>query len=127
MNINLPAEPVHLYEITFWSTDYDTVRKVRWVYHVFTRWQDFDPDNPGGCNIKNEWMIYLGDSCQGRACGGWQAPIKEFENATKLYDNEKDAVCAVRDRVFKKARSYEELAREAWEEAAQLMARLAKL
>ena len=75
IKIDLPAEPVDGHEIKFYFVRYLQLVEYRMIYHVNTKWADFDPQFPGGCDIVDQWMHYEGDRLQGRS-DRWRTPVE---------------------------------------------------
>jgi hypothetical protein len=96
MHLQLPKRPVDGYTVHGWgvySHNSYTVRKLTFVYHKNTKWDDYDKsgDNRGGADLVDDWMVYEGDIdgeswdyCRGRYCG-WTS-LEDAINAPQSYE-----------------------------------------
>lgn len=74
MKINLPAEPVDGYEITWYTAGGPDIRvdEYRLVYHAHRAWREVCPDSHGeGAGFHDQWQVFENGQFESRI-SGWR-------------------------------------------------------
>lgn len=115
LHLELPAEPVDGFELTYFSISTDRVQEIRLKYHSNTKWSDVGVGH--GANFVDQWQVFTDGYFSGRF-EGWAIPttlIHQYHFAER-----KDAVDALKRELEQRAQQADERAREYREQASQV-------
>lgn len=96
-----PESPVDGYELKWYqisvSSNWWYLSEKKAVYHVNTPWNKFSPNERGGADLVDDWMIYKNGYAEGRWTG-WNAPcnLTYWENC---FHTKAEALAEIRKRL----------------------------
>lgn len=73
MKLELPKEPVDLYEFVCFVIVNNKIKKLKFVYHTDAKWSDFFPGK--GSDLHDEWSFFEDDNLESRYIG-WDTVLK---------------------------------------------------
>ena len=80
LKIELPEKPVDQYRLDWYRVSVTNTRyyisKMHAIYHINTPWNVYSPNESGGTDLIDDWMLYHDENAQGRWCG-WESPKSE--------------------------------------------------
>lgn len=118
LQITLPQKPVDGYEVVYFSIGYDRVQPYRLKYHTHATWQEVCGDDNHGADFTDEWQVFEGDLFKGRMLG-WDITERVNDDDDR-FEQRGDAENALRERLLRRAESFEARAKECREQAAAL-------
>lgn len=69
----IPDKPVDQYKVKFYrlsmSECWVYIREMECVYHTNTPWDVYSPNDKGGADLVDDWMVYANGSAEGRITG----------------------------------------------------------
>lgn len=117
--LRLPQEPVDGFEVEYFDIQGDYLSHIRLRFHVNTKWADVRECHRDcyGADLINQWQVFDGPRFVGRI-DGWSTPL--YTPHASSFHRRDDAIDALVKRFTDRAISYERMALEYHNRAAQL-------
>lgn len=114
----LPQEPVNGFEVEYFDIEGDYLSHIRLRFHFNTKWADVADGRDGrGADLVNQWQVFDGPRFVGRI-DGWSTPL-HTPHASSFHRRD-DAIAVLARRFTDRAASYERMALDYHNRAAQL-------
>lgn len=100
----IPEQPIDGYQLNYYRISVSSVwwflNEMKAIYYLNTSWDKYSPNNKGGADLADDWMIYKDNYAEGRFCG-WKSPAELKEYWYDCFLTKEEALTEIRKRLEK--------------------------
>lgn len=115
----LPENPIDGHEVNYFSIAYDRVQPCRLKYHERATWREVCGGDERGADFVDEWQVFEDGRFIARITG-WDI-AERFRGDKEVFECCEQAKEILRQRLLRRAASYEKQAKQCRDKVAELM------